>query len=88
MTNDVTLCDNFVTILTCTDYRCVMAISQILYVQYCFWDMFVSGLKTKVFCRKNKMLKTHNAKMGAECADRLAKNAAKAPKFIGPICLP
>ena len=50
--------------------------------------MFVSGLKTKVFCRKNKMLKTHNAKMGAECADRLAKNAAKAPKFIGPICLP
>ena len=44
-----------------------MTISQILYGQDHIWDIYVLGLKTKVFCRKNNQIHfpipTHSAKI-------------------------
>ena len=44
-----------------TDYERVKAISQILYGQYHIWELFrsyiyVSDLKTKVFCKENNQI--------------------------------
>ena len=42
-----------------TDNRLVMAIFQILYGQYHICDLYVLGLKSKVFCKNNnQILKT------------------------------
>ena len=53
-----------------TDDGRVMATFQILYGQYHIWDIYVLGLKTKVFCRtttnaQNHGQGTHSAMMGA-----------------------
>jgi hypothetical protein len=54
----------------------VVAISQSLKGKYHIWDIYVLGLKTKFFCRKNNQFHFP-----------IDTNTPNAPKLISPICL-
>ena len=75
-----------VTTTTSNDDGRVMAISQILYCQYHIWDLYVLGLKTKVFCTKKKTTKMDKELAVPRCS--LAENTPNVPKTVGSICLP
>ena len=84
---------SMVSLLPSTDNRHVKAISQILYGQYHIWELFgsyVLGLKTKVFCRKNKQ-NTFSHGQGTHSAEImlivLAENTPNASINFLPICL-
>ena len=67
-------------IVSDTDYGHMMAISQILYVQYHIWDIFGLGVKSKKKVLK-KQLNDGNHGQGTDIAkisaDNLAENSRK-----------
>ena len=69
-----------------TDDTRVMAISQIIYEQYHIWDIYVLGLKTKVFVGKTtkSLFPWTREPQWQNSADSLAENTLNALRIYQP----